>query len=170
MVPNTALSLTHAPNSDSGIGLLQDEQFNAIQRFWTDVVQNPKVTNNVIGQDAWFCQVTDDGSVLRSPNDSYWGIWQPCKPVHTKFGMRFKCSLAKYGSNIDIIFDNPAYPTVGALSACLLLEPNNLSTIATIVLTVALLDSHFCTTEDVVRTPSSPVFGHIIPNLDLLLP
>ena len=111
---------------------------------------------------------SDYGSVLRSPNDSDWGIWQPETSSHQVWNA-VQASLAKYGSNIDIIFDNPAYPTVGALSACLLLEPNNLSTIATIVLTVALLDSHFCTTEDVVRTPS-PVFGHIIPNLDLLLP
>ena len=101
----------YAPNSDSGIGLLQDEQFNAIQRFWTDVVQNPKVTNNVIGQDALVLP-SDYGSVLRSPNDSDWGIWQPDTSSHQVWNA-VQAVLAKYGSNIDIIFDNPAYPTVG---------------------------------------------------------
>ena len=57
----------YAPNSNSTAGLLQDEQFNAIQRFWTDVVQNPKVTNNVKGQDALVLP-SDYGSGLTKPN------------------------------------------------------------------------------------------------------
>jgi hypothetical protein len=39
-----AVAFNYSP-SGNGTGLLQDEQFGAIQKFWTDVVQNPKETN-----------------------------------------------------------------------------------------------------------------------------
>ena len=46
-----AVVFNYSP-SGNGTGLLQDEQFASIQKFWTDIMQNPKVTNNVTGQDA----------------------------------------------------------------------------------------------------------------------
>ena len=46
-----AVVFNYSP-SGNGTGLLQDEQFASIQKFWKDVVQNPKETNNVTGQDA----------------------------------------------------------------------------------------------------------------------
>ena len=49
-----AVVFNYSP-SGNGTGLLQDKQFAAIQKFWTDVVQNPKVTNNVVSQDALVC-------------------------------------------------------------------------------------------------------------------
>jgi hypothetical protein len=100
----------YAPNSNNMSGLLQDEQFNAIQRFWTDVVQNPKVTNNVKGQDALVLP-SDYGSSLRSPTDSVWGIWQP-DSSHQVWNA-VQTSLAKYGSKLDIVYNNPNFSTAG---------------------------------------------------------
>ena len=98
----------YAPNSNSTAGLLQDEQFNAIQRFWTDVVQNPKVTNNVKGQDALVLP-SDYGSGLRSPTDSVWGIWQPDSSQQVWNAVQ--TSLAKYGSKLDIVYNDPNFLT-----------------------------------------------------------
>ncbi len=99
----------YAPNSNS-IGLLQDQQFNAIQKFWTDVVQNPKVTNNVKGQDALFLP-SDYGSGLRSPTDSEWGIWHPDSSQQVWNSMQ--ASLAKYGSKLDIGYNAPNVSNAG---------------------------------------------------------
>jgi hypothetical protein len=95
----------YAPNSNSTAGLLQEEQFNAVQRFWTDVVQNPKVTNNVKGQDALVLP-NDYGSGLRSQTDTIWGIWQPDNSSQQVWNA-IQQSLAKYGSKLDIIYDTP---------------------------------------------------------------
>ena len=98
----------YAPNSNSTAGLLQDEQFNAIHRLWTDVVQNPKVTNNVKGQDALVLP-SDYGSSLRNPTDSIWGIWQP--DSSQQVWNTVQTSLAKYGSKLDIVYNDPNFST-----------------------------------------------------------
>jgi len=97
--------------SDNGTGLLQDEQFGAIQRFWTDVVQNPKDTNNVTAQDALVLP-NDYGWGMRNQNDTIWGLWQPDNSSQQVWNA-LQASLSKYGSKLDIIYDDPAYPTAG---------------------------------------------------------
>ena len=100
----------YSPNGN-GTGLLQDEQFGAIQRFWTDVVQNPKDTNNVIGQDALVLP-GNYGWGMRNQNDTIWGIWQPDNSSQQVW-TAVQESLAKYGSKLDIVYDDPAYPVPG---------------------------------------------------------
>ena len=105
-----AVVFNYSP-SGNGTGLLQDEQFASIQKFWTDVVQNPKVTNNVIGKDALVLP-NDYGSGMGSQNDTIWGIWQPNNSSQQVWNA-MQSSLAKYGSKLDIVYDDPAYPTAG---------------------------------------------------------
>jgi hypothetical protein len=100
----------YAPN-DNGIGLLQDSQFSAIQKFWTDVVQNPKDINNVTAQDALVLP-TDYGWGMRSQNDTIWGIWQP-DASSQQIWNAMQSSLAQFGSKLDIVYDDPAHPTAG---------------------------------------------------------
>ena len=105
-----AVVFNYSP-SGNGTGLLQDEQFASIQKFWTDVVQNPKVTNNIVGKDALVLP-NDYGSGLGSQNDTIWGIWQPDNSSQQIWNA-MQSSLAKYGSKLDIVYDDPAYPTAG---------------------------------------------------------
>jgi hypothetical protein len=100
----------YSPNGN-GTGLLQDEHFAALQKFWTDVVQNPKDTNNVKGQDALVLPY-DYGWGMRNTNDHIWGIWPPDNSSQQVWNV-MQSSLAKYGSKLDIIYDDPAYPTAG---------------------------------------------------------
>ena len=60
--------------ASSASGLLQDQQFAAIQKFWSDVVENPKETNNVKAQDALVLP-NDYGWGMRNLGDNIWGIW-----------------------------------------------------------------------------------------------
>jgi hypothetical protein len=97
--------------SNNGIGLLQDSQFAAIQKFWTDVVQNPKVTNNVTGQDALVLP-ENYGWGMRNLNDTIWGLW-PADNNSQQVWNAVQASLSKYGSKLDIVYNDPAYPTIG---------------------------------------------------------
>ena len=105
-----AVVFNYSP-SGNGTGLLQDQQFAAIQKFWTDVVQNPKETNNVTAQDALVLP-QNYGWGMRSPNDIIWGIW-PADNSSQQVWTAMQASLAKYGSKLDIVYDDPAYPIAG---------------------------------------------------------
>jgi hypothetical protein len=97
--------------SGNGTGLLQDEQFASIQKFWTDVVQNPKETNNVTAQDALVLP-SDYGWGMRNQKDTIWGLWGPDNDSSQVWNA-LQASLAKYGSKLDIVYADPTYPTAG---------------------------------------------------------
>ncbi len=105
-----AVVFNYSP-SGNDTGLLQNEQFASIQKFWTDVVQNPEVTNNVTGEDALVLP-SDYGWGMGNQNDTIWGIWQPDNSSPQVWNA-IQSSLAKYGSKLDIIYDNPAYQLAG---------------------------------------------------------
>ncbi len=94
---------------DNATGLLQDQQFSTIQKFWKDVVQNPEETNNVTAQVALILP-NDYGWGMRNENDTIWGIWQPGTSSQQIWNS-VQQSLAQYGSKLDIIYNDPAYPT-----------------------------------------------------------
>ena len=93
---------------NNGVGLLQKEQFAAIQKFWKDVVENPRETNNVTAVDA-FVLPTDFGGGLRNQNDNIWGLW-PGNSTSQQVWSNLQTALGKYGSKLDIIYNDPAYP------------------------------------------------------------
>jgi hypothetical protein len=96
---------------DNATGLLQGQQFDAIQKFWKDVVQNPGETNIVRGQDALVLPA-NYGWGMRNPNDTLWGIW-PADNCSQQVWNAVQVSLSKYGSKLDIVYDDPAYPVEG---------------------------------------------------------
>jgi hypothetical protein len=105
-----AVVFNYSP-SGNGTGLLQDEQFATLQKFWTDVVQNPKDTNNVVGQDALVLP-SSYGWGMRSPTDTIWGIWQADNKSQQIWNS-IQSSTAKYGSKLDIVYNDPNFPTTG---------------------------------------------------------
>ena len=100
----------YSPNNN-GTGLLQDQQFDAIQKFWKDVVQNPRDTNNVTGQDALVLP-SDYGWGMRNQNDNIWGLWQTDNSSQQVWNA-LQVSLAKYGAKLDIVYNDAAYPVAG---------------------------------------------------------
>ena len=106
-----AIVFNYSP-SGNGTGLLQDEQIGAIQKFWKDVVQNPGDTNNIRGRDALVLP-NDYGWGMRNQNDTIWGIWQPDNSSQQIWNA-MQLSLAKYGSKLDIIYDDPASSSSGS--------------------------------------------------------
>jgi len=100
----------YSPNGN-GTGLLQEEHFAALQKFWSDVVQNPKETNNVKALDALVLP-QNYGWGMRNPNDIIWGLWQPDNSSQQVW-TALQTSLVKYGSKLDIVYDSSAYPVAG---------------------------------------------------------
>ena len=95
----------------NGTGLLQDQNFAALQEFWIDVVKNPEETNNCTGQIALVLP-QDYGFGLRSPEDHIWGIFQADNSSQQVWNA-VQTSLTKYGSRLDIVFSDPNYPVAG---------------------------------------------------------
>jgi hypothetical protein len=100
----------YSPNNN-GTGLLQGEHFAALQKFWSDIVQNPRETNNVTAQAALVLP-NNYGWGMRSQNDNIWGLWQPDNSSQQVWNA-LQASLAKYDSKLDIVYDDPAYPIEG---------------------------------------------------------
>jgi hypothetical protein len=96
---------------DSGTGLLQDEHFAAMQKFWTDVVENSQETNNVTAE-AVLVLPNSYGWGMRNPNDTIWGLWQ-VDSTSAQIWTQLQSKLAQYGSKLDIVYDDPAYPVDG---------------------------------------------------------
>ncbi len=97
--------------SGNGTGLLQDNDFAALQKFWKNVVENPKETNNFTAQDALVLPQNYGGG-MRNQNDTVWGIWQ-ADSTSQQIWANLQTNLSKHGSKLDVIYDNPAYPTAG---------------------------------------------------------
>jgi hypothetical protein len=100
----------YSPN-DNGTGLLQNEHFAALKKFWDDVMQNPEETNNVTVQDVLILP-QDYGCGMRNPNDTIWGLWST-NSTSEQIWTQLQSKLAQYGSKLDIVYDDPVYPVTG---------------------------------------------------------
>ena len=101
----------YSPDGD-GVGLLQDEHFEALQRFWNEGTENSKQTKTDAKAEAALVLPKNYGWGMRNPNDTIWGLWQPDEKSQQIWTI-LQESLAKYGSKLDIVYDDPAYPATG---------------------------------------------------------
>lgn len=93
-------------------GILQDEHFSALQKFWSDTVQNKTVTNDGTKAEAVLVLPNNYGSGLRNANDTIWGMW-PADNRSQQVWNAIQASISKYGSKLDIVYDDPAHPIAG---------------------------------------------------------
>jgi len=89
-------------------GTLKNEHFNALKRFWNDVVQNPRVVHGAIKADSALVLPKNFGGGLRWREDAIWGVFKPDE-TSGKIWDLTQLSLNKYGYRLDIIYDDPAY-------------------------------------------------------------
>ena len=91
-------------------GLITDEHFIALERFWNDASKIKK--NNM--NDANRAEVAmvlprNYGWGMRRPDDVIWGFYGPDEKTIPIATLMSKL-LARYGTNMDIIYDDPVYP------------------------------------------------------------
>jgi hypothetical protein len=103
------------PYYESGnpYGILTDEHFTAMKDFWDQIAnrQNPTESH----AEAALVLPKDYGSGLRGPDDRIWGIW-PADTNTPIIWNNMQKLLTQYGLNLDIVYDDPAFPLGGNYS------------------------------------------------------
>lgn len=98
----------YAPDMQGPYGTLTDDHFQALQRFWTDEVNNDSVIHGQVKVDTAFVLPKDFGSGLRNQQDIVWGLWTP-SPENQTIWPKLQDALSIHGQKLDIVYDDPAY-------------------------------------------------------------
>ena len=106
------LIFNYAENMTGPYGTLQDEHFQALERFWNEVVQNPNVVHGGIKAEAALVLPKDFGWGMRNQYDTIWGLWN-ADSTSQQIWTQLQSKLAQYGSKLDIVYDDPAHPVAG---------------------------------------------------------
>jgi hypothetical protein len=88
-------------------GILTEEHFNAMKKFWNLIHGSRKMLWKVRGETA-FVLPKDYGWGMRSPEDKIWGLWPPDNLSHQIWSNMNKL-IEKYGLKLDIIYDDPKF-------------------------------------------------------------
>ncbi len=91
-------------------GLITDEHFIALERFWNDAYKIKKTnTNDANAAEVAMVLPRNYGWGMRRPDDNIWGFYgtdEKTLPIATLMSKL----LARYGTNMDIIYEDAAYP------------------------------------------------------------
>jgi hypothetical protein len=101
----------YSPN-DEGVGVLQDEHFEALERFWNEHVSPNGEKAKVVKADAVLVLPADYGWGMRNPEDTIWGLWQADQKAPQVWNA-LQQALEVYGENLDIVYDDAAFPVSG---------------------------------------------------------
>jgi hypothetical protein len=93
--------------SGNNYGVLTNDHFSALQRFWNDINNGKYVDYS--GPSAVLVLPHNYGWGMRSPNDTIWGFW-PADIKSVQIGTAASTLLARYGINLDIVYEDSAYP------------------------------------------------------------
>jgi hypothetical protein len=96
------------PNLVSPYGLLTDEHFDAMQRFWDYVNSCPR--NQIYGSSSKriaYVLPKDYGWGFRGAEDKVWGLWTDS--LSTQIGTDLNYLLDTQHIGLDIIYDDPKY-------------------------------------------------------------
>ena len=105
----------YAEDMQGSYGTLKEEHFQALERFWNDVVQNASEVYGGIKAEAALVLPRNYGWGMRNPNDTIWGVWST-NSTSEQIWTQLQSKLAQYGSKLDIVYDDPAYPAAGKYS------------------------------------------------------
>jgi hypothetical protein len=86
-------------------GILTEQHFGALKRFWDEVQSNPTSFGSGERQAAYVLPA-GYGFGFRHPNDTIWGVF-PADDLSAKVYNDVEVLTAKYGANFDILYDEP---------------------------------------------------------------
>jgi len=95
------------PYNQTAYGVLTNDQFLALQRFWSDITT--KKFTDLSAPEVALVLPHNFGWGMRNPNDTIWGFWLSSNMTQP-IGTDISELLARYGPTLDIVFDDPAYP------------------------------------------------------------
>ena len=109
-----AIIFTHPYSEGNPHGTLTDEHFEALKKLWNEVAQNPRKTVETQAEAALVLP-RNYGWGMRDPEDKIWGFWGPDENSQQIWGISRKL-LSHYGTRLDIIYEDPAFPVTGKYS------------------------------------------------------
>jgi hypothetical protein len=93
-------------------GILQEEHFQALERFWNEAVQNPAEVHGDDNAETLLVLPENYGWGMRNPNDVIWGIWEP-NATSNQIWTQVQNKLDHYGSKLDIVYEDPKLTVAG---------------------------------------------------------
>ena len=96
--------------SGNPYGVLTQDHFDAIQKFWNKIQSDP--TSNSYSAQNVLVLPRNYGWGMRSPNDKIWGLWGPDDKSPQVWNAT-QTLLTRDFPNIDIVYDDPAFPLEG---------------------------------------------------------
>jgi hypothetical protein len=98
-------------------GILDDEHFEALERFWNDAMteQNTQDFPDYSQAEAVLVLPQNYGWGMRNQNDKIWGMWGPDERSPQIWEISRKL-LAQYGLSLDVVYEDPAFPVTGKYS------------------------------------------------------
>ncbi len=104
----------YAEDMSGPYGTLKEEHFQALERFWSEVVQNPNVAHGGVKAEVALVLPKDFGWGMRNAHDWIWGLWSAnSTSISEQIWDRLQNLLGQYGTKLDIVYDDPAHPVVG---------------------------------------------------------
>lgn len=97
---------------DNDYGIMTDEHFDALERFWNDVMKNSEVIHASIEAEAALVLPKNYGWGMRHQEDRIWGWWGPDNKSQQIWTISRQL-LTQYGTHLDIVYDDPAFPVTG---------------------------------------------------------
>ena len=123
-------------NKEYTAGILQGEHLQALQQFWQYTRENPRKSNPVDARTA-FVLPNGYGYGFRGPSDKIWGLWE-ADTLSGNLSISVSNLLDKYGTKLDIIYDDGLQPGNNGYSkliywndSSLVQIPSSTSTIST---------------------------------------
>ena len=92
-------------------GILTDEHFEVMQKFWDYMQRNPEEYGKTTGQAA-FVLPENYAWGMRRLDDRIWGYWGPDE-LSQQIWEKFYDLLPQYSFALDIVYDNPNFPLEG---------------------------------------------------------
>jgi hypothetical protein len=93
-------------------GTLTEEHFEALEKVWNEVNQNPRNMRDASQAEVALVLPRNYGWGMRHPEDWIWGFWGPDEKSPQIWIISRKL-LAYYGTRLDIVYDDPAFPVTG---------------------------------------------------------
>jgi hypothetical protein len=98
---------------DNPYGIMTDEQFEALERFWKDVMTIPKrIIPDFSEAEAALVLPRNYGWGMRNPEDRIWGFWGPDEKSPQIWEVS-RNLISQYGLHLDIVYDDPSFPVTG---------------------------------------------------------
>jgi len=99
-------------NGYNPYGTLQDEHFQALENFWKNVVNNPKIIWGSTKADSVLVLPKSYGWGMRWQEDKIWGIFNPDDQTKQIWTL-MQTALANHGIRVDIIYEDTDFPIKG---------------------------------------------------------